>query len=138
MKMNDQLIIVKDDDQTMAEAIQDLLHSWGYRTLLSLNNEEALRNLKEHPGATVLICNAGWNYGGLNLVRRVRAIDPDIWIIVMSGSTNARTECESLEAGANLFLEKAGSFWDALRMAMKVFPSLNKVGNSVAHLSAGA
>lgn len=79
-------ILVTDDDPGILEMLVDFLGGHGYEVLCADSGDAALRQIKEHPVDMVISDVNMPQMDGLKLCRRVREKDPNIPIIIMSGS----------------------------------------------------
>jgi CheY-like chemotaxis protein len=77
-------LLLVDDDAFMLELLADVLAPEGYRLLRARSGQEALGQLARHR-AQVLVCDQcmpGMN--GTELCARVRALQPQVFCIVLS------------------------------------------------------
>ncbi|MCA0200387.1 MAG: response regulator [Proteobacteria bacterium] len=101
-------ILVVDDEIDLADAISIGLTRLGYETAPVYTPTEALSLFAEAPGSwDILISDEVMPHmKGLQLVREVRALCPDMKIILCTGHSDAANEETARMAGANLFLHK--------------------------------
>ena len=80
-------ILVVDDEDIVRRVAQAALPRLGYRVLTANNGEEALRIYSNAPGAVdaVLLDLTMPVMGGEETLRRLRKINPDVVVVVMSG-----------------------------------------------------
>jgi signal transduction histidine kinase len=98
--MTDKRILVADD----AEAIRDMLGSFlanlGYDTDLAEDGQAAIELFQSHP-YQVIICDLQMpRVEGLGVLARVKAIDPDVQVIILTGHATLETAIEALRLGA--------------------------------------
>ncbi|CAG0932981.1 two-component system, OmpR family, phosphate regulon sensor histidine kinase PhoR [Thermoflexales bacterium] len=98
--MTDKRILVADD----AEAIRDMLGSFlanlGYHTDLAEDGQAAIELFQSHP-YHVIICDLQMpRVEGLGVLARVKAIDPDVQVIILTGHATLETAIEALRLGA--------------------------------------
>ncbi len=101
-------ILVVDDEIDLADAISIGLTRLGYETAPVYTPTEALSLFAEAPGSwDILISDEVMPHmKGLQLVKEVRALCPDMKIILCTGHSEAANEETARMAGANLFLHK--------------------------------
>lgn len=108
------LILVADDQSDVLESMRLLLKGEGYRTELASSPAAALEALDDHEFETVLI---DLNYTrdttsgreGLDLLDRLREIDSNLPVVVMTAWGSIELAVEAMRRGAGDFFEKP---WD--------------------------
>jgi CheY-like chemotaxis protein len=85
--MTDQnnLILIVDDEPDMCWALEHLLNKQGYVTRKALSAQEALELMKEHRFACAFLDAKLPDMDGLELASRMRQLNPDIKIVMVSG-----------------------------------------------------
>lgn len=80
-------ILVVEDEPGIRELVRDVLQMAGYEVLTAPNGEEALRKAESYgkPIRLVLTDLIMPGVDGLELSRRLKALQPDIKVILMSG-----------------------------------------------------
>lgn len=89
MPNNAKLLIV-EDDKTLAQVTQELIHSLGYQTLVAHNGQDAMRILTEHKDEINLVLldiNLPDMNGG-EVALKFKQKQPELKIILTTGSTN--------------------------------------------------
>lgn len=85
--------VVVDDDHIILTLAIDILEEAGFRTLMTLNAEEAISALEQHADEVTLLFTDVEMPGamnGLELARVVAARWPDIGVLVASGNCQPR------------------------------------------------
>lgn len=103
---NGQCILVVDDDSAVQQSTRSLLENQGYITLAANDGREALERYGQHQGEIQLVILDVMmpTMGGVPLIKRLRAIDPGVKVIAISGLASNRDDV--LAAGADIFLAK--------------------------------
>ena len=104
-------ILVADDQPDVLEALRWLLTGEGYEPEFVSSTEAVLDRLRERPYDLLLM---DLNYSrdttsgreGLELIPRVRAHDPALPIVVMTGWGSVDTAVEAMRRGARSFVQK--------------------------------
>jgi sigma-B regulation protein RsbU (phosphoserine phosphatase) len=104
-------ILVADDQADVLEALRWLLTGEGYEPEFVNSTEAVLERLRERPFDLLLM---DLNYSrdttsgreGLELIPRVRAQDPTLPIVVMTGWGSVDTAVEAMRRGARSFVQK--------------------------------
>jgi two-component system cell cycle response regulator len=99
-----QNILVVDDEKTVNETVTALLSKLGFKADSANNVREALGKLEEAK-YTFLISDMP-DINGIELIEKVRAKDPNISIIAMTGYGRDYTYVDVINAGANDFIVK--------------------------------
>jgi two-component system response regulator FixJ len=103
---SDSTVHVIDDDAAVRDSLAFLLSAAG---IPAQTHESAAAFLYRHPDA-----NAGCivtdirmpEIGGLDLLRRVKALDPELPVIVITGHGDVPLAVEAMKLGADDFIEK--------------------------------
>jgi CheY-like chemotaxis protein len=101
-------ILLVDDETDVRELGEELLTSFGYKTLTASNGREGLEMFKAHPNVIdiVILDLVMPEMDGLECLKHIREIDPDAKVIVASGfASNGRAE-DALREGAIASLKK--------------------------------
>jgi DNA-binding NtrC family response regulator len=112
------LVIVADDQSDVVEALRLLLKAEGYRTATAQVPEGVLALLEREQADAALI---DLNYTrdttsgreGLDLLSRIRALDPTLPVIVMTAWGSVEKAVDAMRLGARDFIEKP---WDNARL----------------------
>lgn len=101
-------ILVVDDDDLVRKSTIRLLRSLGYQTLAACNGQEALEVFGNHQGQIdmVLLDQVMPEMGGREAFFRLRELDPQLPVLLISGYEEEANIQELLEAGARGFLPK--------------------------------
>jgi len=109
-------VLVCDDYAAVRRATQMILSNHGYRVLSADSPEEALRIAREHPTPIHLLITdvvmPGMN--GPQLSRQVRALQPDVRVLFVSGYTSDIVIHEGAEPDGTGFLQKPFVFKELL------------------------
>lgn len=100
-----QVLVVEDHPDT-AESIARLLKLKGYRVDTAYDGTSALEKCKVlHPGIVVVDLTLP-DMDGLEVLRRVRRVIPDIFAVVLSGRSRDELRNRTEEAGFDAYFEK--------------------------------
>jgi diguanylate cyclase (GGDEF)-like protein len=99
-------LLVVEDDASSALMITRLLSKYGARVESAVDGIEGLQKFREQPFSIVItdINMPGMN--GLELVSRIKALDPDIQIIATSANRQAECLVAAIELGFNDYILK--------------------------------
>ena len=101
-------ILVVDDERALAELGQTLLTTMGFKVEMAFSAQEALKLIGEKPGRFDLIISDQTMPGmtGLQLLRKVKTIDPALGTILCTGFSEAVNEQALMEAHVGRLLMK--------------------------------
>ncbi|MBI4642341.1 MAG: sigma-54-dependent Fis family transcriptional regulator [Deltaproteobacteria bacterium] len=99
-------ILVIDDDKVMRDACQQILTRQGYRVEMAPNARQGLSLLEKVSFDAILLDLVMPDLDGLETLKKIRAIDPESEVIIISGYGTIQSAVESIKAGAFHFLSK--------------------------------
>jgi two-component system cell cycle sensor histidine kinase/response regulator CckA len=118
-----QLILVVDDEKRMRESIQRLLAESGYDIRTCAGGEEALRRLDRQAYDLVLLDLVMPGMDGPEVLRRIKAGQPDLPVIVISGHGSLEAAVGLLKQGAFDYIRKP---FEAEELARRVAIALEQ------------
>src|ERR671923_1373717 len=99
-------ILIVEDEDLMRELLTKILADENYRLYQASNGEEALKLLQEQPIDLVLTDLKMKSMDGLQLLSQVRALDPEIVVVVMTAYASVETAVEAMRKGAYDYITK--------------------------------
>lgn len=102
-------LLLVDDEPELLVSLADTLGRRGIRTDTALRAEAALALLDRQNYDVALIDAKLPGMDGLSLIRRIKTIQPDVEILVLTGHPSMNLALEGLKAGAIDFLMKPQS-----------------------------
>jgi len=111
-------IMVIDDEESMCKFMQIMLQKEGYDVITSQSSYQALNLLKQKNYDLVIADLMMPELNGLELLSRVKSLDPDASFIVMTAYASVDTAIEALKKGAYDYLTKPFKV-DEIRIAVK-------------------
>ncbi|MDP1761073.1 MAG: response regulator, partial [Deltaproteobacteria bacterium] len=99
-------ILVIDDDKAMRDACFQILSRQGYRVELAASAKQGLSLLERLSFETILLDLVMPDMDGLEALKKIRALDPDVEVIIITGYGTIQSAVESIKAGAFHFLSK--------------------------------
>ena len=103
---NSARILVVDDEPGIRQALRQMLEYEGYQVRDAKDGPSALAAYAEEPADLVLLDIKMAAMDGLDVLDRLRAKDPDVVVVMISGHGSVETAVEALKRGAFDFLEK--------------------------------
>lgn len=99
-------ILIADDDLDLRELLIEAVRNWGYEVSLAKDGEEALRKLKMDHFHMVITDLMMPGMDGLQLLQRIRGLDSDILVIIITGYATLETAVKAIETGAYDYIAK--------------------------------
>ncbi|WP_372708008.1 sigma-54-dependent transcriptional regulator [Brevundimonas sp.] len=101
-------ILVVDDEADIRELVSGLLEDEGHAVRVASNSDEALAAIRARKPSLALldIWMQGGGLDGLELLDVIKALDPDLPVVMISGHGNIETAVTALQRGAYDFIEK--------------------------------
>ena len=104
--MTQRQLLIVEDDVTFARTLQRSFERRDYRVWVAHAPDEVEAMLAEaRPGFAVVDLKLG-NASGLTCVARLRAFDPAMLIVVLTGFASIATAVEAIKLGASHYLAK--------------------------------
>jgi CheY-like chemotaxis protein len=121
------LILIADDQETLAAVVKNYLEDLGFRVLLAVDGHEAVRlACSDKPGIVIMDVRMPL-LDGLQAMMKIRASnDPaiaDIPIVCVSGSGSPGEQERCINAGATAFLPKPFGVQELLKLIARFFPN---------------
>lgn len=103
-------IVVIDDDPEMVDMLVACLRDEGYGVFGALTSDDGLKLVILSRPHLVLLDLMLPRVNGIELLKRIRTIDPTIRVVMVSGSTDPLLAREALELGALAYIDKPFDF----------------------------
>lgn len=99
-------VLVVDDEELYRRALERILRRAGHEVVMARDASEALGIVTAQPLDLVLCDVKMPGINGLELVRQIHELEPDLPCIVITGYGSAEASVDALRAGAYWYLEK--------------------------------
>ena len=99
-------VLVVDDEPEAVELLVEFLSSKGYEVLTATSGQEALRQVKEERPHLVLLDVQMPKMNGIEVLKRIREIDPEMGVIMATGVNEEDVGRQALELGAFDYIVK--------------------------------
>ncbi len=113
-------ILVVDDEPPQLELIGGFLKKQGFEVALAESGERALQRFRQESFDLVLTDQRMPNLSGLDLVKAVRAVNPETAVIIMTAYGSIETAVDAIKAGATDYLTKPLNLDELLHRIEKV------------------
>jgi len=112
-------ILIIDDEEFIRENVNRVLRDEGYRVIPAVDSRSALELVaSEEIDLALLDLNLGPE-NGIDVLKAMKKIDPELLVIVITGYGSVETAVESLKLGAFHYMKKPFKA-DALRLIVKL------------------
>lgn len=99
-------ILITDDDVDLRELLTEAVKNWGYTVSVAKEGEEALRKLRMERYDIVITDLMMPGMDGLALLKRIKELDREILVIIITGYATIETAVKAIEAGAYDYIAK--------------------------------
>jgi two-component system, NtrC family, response regulator PilR len=107
-------LLIVDDEIGIRESLRMILKN-DYEVFLARNAEEAFSKIKEHSPDVILLDITLPDLDGLKVLERIKRDDPDMAVIMITGTETVNTGVEAMKLGAYDCVAKPFDF-DELRL----------------------
>lgn len=111
-------LMIVDDDMELADALAQAMHRYGCEGRVVHDGQAALElQQRWNPTHAVIDLNMP-GMGGLELVKRLNALDQGLNMVVLTGYASVATAVEAIKLGARHYLQKPAKsqqIWDAFQ-----------------------
>jgi two-component system, NtrC family, response regulator AtoC len=102
-------ILIVDDDSQLADNIRLYLERYDWETHVEYSAEAGLKKLKTLHPDILLTDHMMPGMTGLNLIKEVHEVDPQIKIVMLTGEGSLQVAVDAMKAGASDYLAKPAS-----------------------------
>ena len=102
-------VLIIDDEAEIRESLETLLEFEGYEVEAAANGAQGLSKLGDRPFDLVLLDLALPDRNGIELLPEIRALDPQISVIMITAYGTVEDAVRAMQSGAANFLQKP---WD--------------------------
>ena len=99
-------VLVVDDEQDFATAIVERLNRRGMKARAVFSGREALERVQTEKYDAVVLDLKMPGMDGLEVLRLIRQIDPDVQVLVLTGHGTVSAGIDGMQLGAADFLQK--------------------------------
>jgi DNA-binding NtrC family response regulator len=107
-------ILLVDDEERILEVFACMFKEIGWDVATAATPAEALLLVSEEPFRIAFIDNHLGSIEGLELIDQLRAVDPNLQFVIMTGNPDIELAVSALKAGVADFLRKPFRFEDLL------------------------
>ncbi len=117
-------ILIVDDERKICEILKEILEKQGYQVDYALNGSQALTMVEQKAIDLVLLDIKMPDIDGIALLKKIKNINPDLSVVIISAFGTVPLAVEALKSGAEDFVEKP---LEANRVLTTVKNTLEKI-----------
>ncbi len=117
--MSSKTILIVDDEKFIRLSLQQILSEEDYNIILNESGNEALKTIKEEEIDLVLLDLNLPDMSGIDVLRQIKAIQPQILTIIMTGFASVESAVEAIKLGAYDYIKKPFKA-DAIKLITKL------------------
>ncbi|MCJ7545698.1 MAG: sigma-54 dependent transcriptional regulator [Deltaproteobacteria bacterium] len=118
MVENKPTILIVDDDEVMCNTLADILKKMSYDVTSVQSGEDALHPLRDGTFDLILLDIVLPDMSGLDVLKKIREIDSDAFVIMMTAYADVQTAVTAMKAGAYDYINKPFEI-EELRLTIK-------------------
>ena len=99
-------LLIAEDEERMRRLLGMLLSNADYELELAADGREALKAFQENPADVVITDLRMPQMGGMDLIKEIRELDPDVPIIVITAFGSIESAVDAMRAGATDYITK--------------------------------
>jgi DNA-binding NtrC family response regulator len=107
-------VLLVDDEEEFVRALAKRLKARGLHVEFTGDGKSAVEKLKQSDFDVIVLDLAMPGIDGLETLKRLKKVDPDIQILLLSGHGSIKSGIEAMKEGAIDFLEKPAEFQELL------------------------
>jgi DNA-binding NtrC family response regulator len=111
-------VLIVDDDSVMCLTLSDVLKKMSYEVRSAASGTEALEHIKEWRFDVVLLDIRLPDINGLDVLHKIREVDSECFVIVMTAYADVKSAVAAMKAGAYDYVNKPFEL-DELRLAIE-------------------
>ena len=115
---NKPTILIVDDDEVMCHTLSDVLKKMSYDVTSVQTAEDALHPLRERTFDLILLDIVLPDMSGMDVLKKIREIDSDAFVIMMTAYADVETAVTAMKAGAYDYINKPFEI-EELRLTIK-------------------
>ena len=112
--MSDDRVLLVDDEEEFVLALSKRLRARGLDVAIANNGQAAVTEVEAHKFDAIVLDLAMPGMDGIETLQKLRDLDPDAQVILLTGHGTIHSGIEAMRLGAMDFLEKPADFEELL------------------------
>ena len=104
--MSDSKVLLVDDETKFVETLALRLETRGFKVVIAETGEMAVEKAQEEPFDAILLDLAMPGMDGIEALKRLRELNPDSQVVLLTGRATVKKATEAMRLGALDLLEK--------------------------------
>jgi len=100
------IVLIAEDEKVLLDSLKKALFREGYRTITAMRGEDTLVSFRENNPDIVLLDVKLPDMDGMQVLRRIRDIDSNIPVIIMTAFSGIKGAVEAIKLGAYDYIAK--------------------------------
>jgi anti-anti-sigma factor len=126
--MNEKMILVVDDEPEICNELSGFLTSKGFKVITANDGKEGVILFQQHKPILVLSDYKMPNMNGIELLKRIKMINKDIHVVLISGAADGKIIVEAMKEDAFDFISKPIDLKDLMEViSTAISKTLSKV-----------
>ena len=109
-------ILIVDDEIFICEVLDEYLSIHGYQVITANNGQDAILKFEVDRPHMVFLDLSMPGISGMDVLRKIREIDSNAGIVVLSAFGDVDVVQEAMQAGANFYAQKPVEFDNLLKI----------------------
>lgn len=126
-------ILVIDDEEEFLECVRDIFGKWGYEIDTAMTGYEGLQRMSLYHYDLILLDVIMPLINGLETLKRIRKIDRNVPVIVLTADGRIDTAVQAMKSGAYDYVTKPVD-WNKLKVILKNAMTIRSLRKKVDHL----
>ncbi len=131
--MSSKTILIVDDEEFIRLSLEQILSEENYNVILNESGASALRTIKEEEIDLVLLDLNLPDMSGIDILRQIKNIQPEILTIIMTGFASVESAVEAIKLGAYDYIKKPFKA-DAIKLITKLAIETQSLKKTVSEL----
>lgn len=137
MKGIDHRILIIDDEKFMCELLCHLMEKEGFKPMVANDGESGLKMMRLQEPDVILLDVRMMGMDGMEVLKRVKELDPDLPVIIITGYAEVRGAVEAIRVGAYDYISKPFEHLDVIRVVRRAMEERElkcKIKNFTSHV----
>lgn len=120
-----QKILIVDDEPNIRKVLVRLLSKGGYLPAECPDGPSALKAIRMEPPETVLLDLRMPGMDGMQVLREIKALDPDLPVVIITANANVHGSVDAMRHGAHDYLAKPFEHKEVIRIVQRAVTERN-------------
>ncbi len=118
-------VLLVDDEEEFVTTLSERLHLRGIEAQTATDGKSALALIEKNPPEVVVLDVLMPGLGGMEVLRRIRAKNPEIQVILLTGQGSSKDGIEGMDLGAFDYLVKPLDIEELIKKMREAVGSLS-------------